>query len=610
MADCLTHRGPDEAGFYQNPHRNLALAFRRLSIIDLDTGSQPMTDETQTLHLICNGEIYNYKSLRTELARQGHQFKTQGDIEPIIHLYQQYKLNFINYLDGFFALALYDSQKEKLILAVDPVGKKPLYYSVQGDFLVFASELKAIKSVFPNTSINNEALIDYLRFGYIPAPQTIHQNIFKLPPGCILELDLNDLRRKNMTTLPPAHVYYQPGCQKFTGQPTAACAELSILLNNAVTKRLVADVPVGVLLSGGLDSSIITALAGRSSSTPIKTFSVGFKDERYNELPLAGLVARKFKTDHTELTIEPDIEHLLDLVTNLYDEPFADSSAIPTYLICKEAAKHVKVVLTGDGGDEAFCGYDRYRGFAITSFMAKLKMRPVGSFFEQFLPWPGPEQRSRKARLWRMFRALRYSPAMQYSMLMRIFYEGQLRSVLGPDLKTILKQHPDTLALCLDSQTDTHNMIEKANICDIKNYLPGDLLVKIDRASMANSIETRSPMLDRSLLEFTRSLPISMRCNVFQGKKILRKTFGYLLPDELLNAPKRGFGVPLGSWLRNQLRPQMESVLNRHCRLIDHGLADSMSLVRLQAEHLAGLFDHSARLWSLMVLETFLQKNG
>jgi asparagine synthase (glutamine-hydrolysing) len=609
MADRLAHRGPDDTGFYQNPTQQLAFAFRRLSIIDLDTGSQPLTDETGSLHLICNGEIYNFQTLRTQLTHQDHQFKTKGDIEPIIHLYQQQGLAFLNHLDGFFSLALYDSQNEKLILAVDPMGKKPLYYGLRGDFLVFASELKAITSAFPETSIENSALVDYLRFGYIPAPATIYKNTFKLSPGCVLELDLNELRQKNIIALPPAHRYYQPDRQKFTGQFDAACSELSMHLNNAVTKRLVADVPVGVLLSGGLDSSIITALAARTSSSPIRTFSVGFRDELYNELPLARLVAEKYKTDHTELLVEPDITQILDLAVNLYDEPFADSSAIPTYLICREAAKHVKVVLTGDGGDEAFCGYDRYRGFAITSFLAKLKMRPVGSFFEQFLPWPGPEQRSRKARIWRMIRALRYSPAVQYSMLMRIFYEGQLKSVMGPELKAILQSHPDLLAECIDSQTDTHSMIEKANTCDIRTYLPGDLLVKVDRASMACSIETRSPMLDHALIEFAQSLPVSMRCDLFHGKKILRNAFGHLLPDELLQAPKRGFGVPMGNWLRGPLRSQMESILNRHCRLLSQGLADPMSLVRLQAEHIAGLFDHSARLWSLLVLETFLQKH-
>lgn len=609
MAQRLTHRGPDDAGIYHDPHHRIALAFRRLSIIDLDTGRQPLADETQTLHLICNGEIYNFQSLRTKLTRQGHHFKTQGDIEPIVHLYQQYGLAFLNHLDGFFALALYDNQNEKLILAVDPVGKKPLYYGVQGDFLVFASELKAITSVFPDNSINNVALIDYLRFGYIPAPHTIDKNIYKLPPGCCLNLNLNEFRQKNLTALPPAYHYYQPCKQNFTNSVTSAASELSILLNNAVAKRLVADVPVGVLLSGGLDSSIITALASRASSIPIRTFSVGFKDERYNELPLARLVAKKYKTDHTEVVVEPDVTQILDLATTLYDEPFADSSAIPTYLICKEAAKHVKVILTGDGGDEAFCGYDRYRGFVMTTFLAKLKMRSLGSFFEQFLTWPGPQQRSRRARLWRMIRALRFNPAMQYSHLMRIFYEGHLNSLLGEELKSHLKTHPDILALCLESQTDTSSMIEKANTCDIKTYLPGDLLVKIDRASMANSIETRSPMLDRSLLEFARSLPTSIRCDLFHGKKILRQALGHLLPDELLKAPKRGFGVPLGDWLRGPLRLQMESVLTRRCRLISQGFIEPMPLMRLQAEHLAGLFDHSARLWSLMVLENFLQKH-
>jgi asparagine synthase (glutamine-hydrolysing) len=609
MTQRLTHRGPDEGGLYADPTGRAVLGFRRLSIIDLATGRQPLANEDESIHLICNGEIYNFQSLRASLEREGHQFRTAGDIEPIVHLYEEHGSRFLDYLDGFFALAMFDARRRKLILAIDRVGKKPLYYAFQKGLLYFASELKAVTAIIPETSIDNTSLVDYLRLGYIPAPNTIYTGIQKLPPGHKLEIDLNYHSQLLNRDVPPPIRYYTPSPTAYEGTFDEAKSQLSDLLTRAVEKRLIADVPVGVLLSGGLDSAIVTALASKSASSPIKTFSVGFKNELYNELPLAKLVAERYKTDHTELMVEPDAEAALDLVANVYDEPFADSSAIPTYLVCQKARELVTVVLTGDGGDEAFAGYDRYRGFAITSFLSKLKMNPIGEFLSRFLTCPGPEQRSRRARAWRMIQALRVSPGMQYSLLMRLFYEDQLRRFVGPALREEFTRRPDLIAQCIDGSMAVKSPIEKANLCDVKTYLPGDLLVKMDRASMANSLEARSPMLDVAVLEFAHSLPIRFRCDRHQGKKILRSAFAPLLPPELLTAPKRGFGVPLADWLRGPLKSQMESILNPHSRLIQQGLFTPAALTRLQTEHHAGQFDHSARLWSLMVLEKFLDQH-
>jgi asparagine synthase (glutamine-hydrolysing) len=603
MADCLRHRGPDDEGLFISSDKRAALAFRRLAIIDLSTGRQPIANEDNTLHILCNGEIFNYKSLRTSLEKQNHHFTTAGDIEPILHLYEERGPQFLDALDGFFALAILDERAKKLTLAVDRYGKKPIYLGVQDGVLYFASELKAIKSVITKTCIDKNAVVDYLRFGYVPAPGTIYEKIYKLPPGHKLEIDLT------RPDLPSPTCYYRLAPDHFDGSYDHAKRILSDLFPQAVEKRLMADVPLGMLLSGGLDSSIITAIAARLVKGPIKTFSVGFKNDLYNELPLARLVASRYKTDHTEIMVSPDVEGLLELVLQIYDEPFADSSAIPTYLVCQKAREFVKVALTGDGGDEAFTGYDRYRGFAITSLLAKLKLKPIGGFLSGFFTWPGPEQRSKRARFWRMIRAMRFSQPMQYSFFMRLFYEYQLRSLAGPELKPILASHDDFVAQTLISLAEKNGAAEKANLTDIATYLPGDLLVKMDRASMAVSLETRSPMLDKAVMEFAHSLPRAYRCDRRHGKKILRDTFGELLPPELLRAPKRGFGVPMGEWLRTSLRGQMESILNPHCRLIQEGYFAQISLVRLQAEHLAGLFDHSARLWSLMVLETFLGKN-
>ncbi len=610
MAETLVHRGPDEAGLYVDPDRQLALAFRRLAIIDLPTGRQPLANEDGCIHAICNGEIYNFKKLRENLLAAGHQFTSAGDIEPIVHLYENHGMKFLDRIDGFFALALADLRRRKIILAVDRAGKKPLYYTSIDNQLYFASELKAIRKICSTSKIDKAALIDYFRFGYVPAPETIFSGIFKLPPGHCLQLDLNYHRQLKNKTLPVATRYYHPHTVSFDSDYHAAKSKLTCLLRDAVTKRLVADVPLGILLSGGIDSSIVTALAAQNSSSPVKTFSVGFKSRLYNELPLANLVARRYKTDHTELMVEPDVESMLDMVAAIYDEPFADSSAIPTSLICRQASVHVRVVLTGDGGDEAFCGYDRYRALAITSFLSKLGARPFGKLIERFIPRPGAELRSRKTRFWRLVRALRFSPARQYSMLLQVFFDRQLENLLGPELKPELTSRIDFIAQLVDGCTDSLSMIEKANRCDLDAYLPGDLLVKIDRASMASSLEARSPFLDTKLLEFAHSLPLRYRCSIRQGKRILRDTFCHLLPPELLAAPKRGFGVPMGDWLRGPLQPQMRQILGPGCRIVKTGLVDNVYLVRLLAEHLNGMYDHSARIWSLMILEKFLHQGA
>ncbi|MFA5863712.1 MAG: asparagine synthase (glutamine-hydrolyzing) [Phycisphaerae bacterium] len=606
MCDCLVHRGPDAYAEYADKTGLAILGFRRLSIIDLDTGMQPIANEDRSIHVVCNGEIYNFQSLRAELSRKGHQFTTVGDIEPVVHLYEEYGADFLNRLDGFFALALYDEKKQKLLLAVDRVGKKPIYYTTDGNCLYFASELKSIRSVLANLQIKKSSLIDYLRFGYIPAPDTAFAHVYKIPPGHKLEVHLDYQRRLKNPAVPPPTPYYHPRSSVFTENYGEAKSELTSLLTQAVSKRLIADVPLGILLSGGIDSSIVTALASMSSNIPIKTFSVGFKSELYNELPLAGLVAKKYHTDHTELIVEPEIEMMLDLVGSTYDEPFADSSAIPTYLICKRAAKFVRVVLTGDGGDEAFCGYDRYRAFAVTSLLGKLK---IGKLFQWMISTPGQELRSTKTRLWRLFQTLSLPTAHQYSMMMRLFYEQQLSNLLGRQLKPELMGHPDFIAQTIDSFTHLTTPAQKANLCDYLTYLPGDLLVKIDRASMANSLETRAPLLDHALLEFAHSLPTHFKMNLYKGKTILRNTFSHLLPPELLTAPKRGFGVPLGQWLRGPLKNQMGQILNKNSQIVKGEFVDPSCLTKLSQEHLAGQFDHSARLWSLMVLEKFLQKN-
>ncbi len=611
MSQTLVHRGPDDVGLYMNEYDNIALAFRRLSIIDLQTGSQPIANEDNSVHLICNGEIYNFKTLRKQLIEREHTFKTSGDIEPIIHLYEEFGYDFLEHIDGFFALALYDSKKKTLILSVDRFGKKPIYYTIIDRTLFFASELKAIKQVLSGSQLDKHALIDYLRFGYIPAPSTIYENVRKLPPGHVLIV-----RQKYYATMPelkapPAKRYYQIPLKPFNGTYSQALEIIKTLTTRAVEKRLVADVPLGVLLSGGLDSSIITALAGNITGQRIKTFSVGFSHERYNELPLARLIAEKYNTEHTELMIdvEDDLNALLESILNVYDEPFADSSAIPMRKISQIAKQSVKVALTGDGGDETFMGYDRYRAIMIANVFSRICPDSISRLLGKAISAPGQEYRSVRTRLWRVINAFKLLPAEQYSMFMRIFYEHQLACLLTDEMNDIREAKHDLIAQTFDSFCNIKSSAIKANLTDIFTYLPGDLLTKADRASMSASLELRSPFLDYHLMEFAKSLRRSWHMNLIKGKKLLRDAFSCLVPNEILSAPKRGFGVPLGDWLRNKLKTQMLGILRKDCMLVEYNLIKPDFMKTLQSEHISGLFDNSQRLWTLMLLEKFLQEN-
>ncbi len=608
---ALKHRGPDETGKYVNQIDNVALSFTRLAIIDLQTGSQPISNEDSSVHLICNGEIYNFKSLTQQLAQRGHIFKTAGDIEPIVHLYEEFGYDFIQHIDGFFALALYDTNNKTLVLSVDRFGKKPLYYTIANRSLYFASELKAIIEADKSSKIDKTAIVDYLRFGYIPAPSTIYSNIKKIPPGHLLIVRQNHYYRHSnlLFKSPNAKRYYQLKPQNFTGNYGQAIDKIRTLAEHSVEKRLIADVPVGVLLSGGLDSSIITALASNITGQRIRTFSVGFDEKLYNELPLAKLIAKKYNTEHTELRInmEKDINNLLDDVLAAYDEPFADSSAIPMLKISQITAEHVKVALTGDGGDEAFMGYDRYRAFIITNFISRICPHTFFKFLNNPNLTPGKEFRSLRTRIWRFVKSLALTPAEQYSMFMRIFFEYQLIYLLSDELNEIRRTRFDLIAQTVDSFCNIKSSALKANLTDIITYLPCDLLTKADRASMSASLELRSPFLDYNLMEFCKSLKTRWHIDIFKGKKLLRAAFGDLLVPEILAAPKRGFAVPLGAWLRDKLKIQMQEILNKNCMLVECNLIKPDYLLKLQSEHITGEFDNAYRLWSLMILEKFLQ---
>jgi len=601
MGQALEHRGPDDKGLYVDPENRMALAFRRLSIIDLGGGHQPMPNEDKTIWAACNGEIYNFQQLRSELIDSGHQFSTNSDTEVIVHLYEQFGWQCLGKLGGMFALAIWDQQIGRLILAVDRAGKKPLYYTQAAGRFAFASELKSLERWDDfNGRLDHTSLLEYLAYGYIGPQRSIYKDLWKLPPGHFLSLS-----SQNGRWVVPTR-YWQMPRTRFTGSYQDARVVLEEKLAQAVRLRLVSDVPLGVLLSGGLDSSIVTALTTRASSKPGRTFSAGVEAEKYNELPLARMMAQHVGTDHTELMIKPpDAQQLQDIATG-FDEPFADSSAIPTYLICQLTRQHVTVALAGDGGDELFGGYRRHRAARV---LRRIRQVAGGSLLGQLDKLlPASEYRS-AASYFKRFAVASGAKTVgsAYSSLVGVFQQPALGAILGPALQESAANYRDQIAILFDSNTFGNDPAGMAMWADFNNYLPGDLLVKIDRASMANALECRSPLLDTDVTEFAFSLPVRWRAGLLVGKKILRDTFGKLLPAELLNAPKRGFGVPIGSWLRGPMHNLLHEFLEKP-QAVQAELLDGGAVQQLIDQHLAGRADNGHQLWSLLVLEMFLRR--
>lgn len=601
MGQALEHRGPDDEGLYVDPENRMALAFRRLSIIDLGGGHQPMSNEDKTIWVACNGEIYNFQQLRSELIDSGHQFSTNSDTEVIVHLYEQFGWQCLGKLGGMFALAIWDQQIGRLILAVDRAGKKPLYYTQAAGRFAFASELKSLERWDDfDGRLDHTSLLEYLAYGYIGPQRSIYKDLWKLPPGHFLSLSSQNGR----WTVPTR--YWQMPRTRFRGSYQDACVVLEEKLARAVRLRLISDVPLGVLLSGGLDSSIVTALTARASSKPVRTFSAGFEAEKYNELPLARIMAQHVGTDHTELMIKPpDAQQLLDIATG-FDEPFADSSAIPTYLICQLTRQHVTVTLAGDGGDELFGGYRRHRAARV---LRRVRQVAGGSLLGQIDKLlPASEYRSAASYLKRFALASKARTlGSAYSSLVGVFQQPALGAILGPALQESAANYRDQIAILFDSHTFSSDPAGMAMWADFNNYLPGDLLVKIDRASMANALECRSPLLDTDVTEFAFSLPARWRAGLLTGKKILRDTFGKLLPSEVLKAPKRGFGVPIGSWLRGPMQNLLHELLDKP-QAVQSELLDGGAVQQLIDQHLAGRADNGHQLWSLLVLEMFLRR--
>ena len=597
MCDLVRHRGPDDEGYHVDG--GCALGMRRLSIIDLSTGHQPIANEDRTLWVVFNGEIYDYQRLREDLARRSHCLATQSDTEVVIHLYEQEGPEGLRRLRGMFAYAIWDARRRELFLARDRFGKKPLYYSILPQGIYFASELKCLRAAGVPMDLDEQALRLYFQFSYIPEPWSAFRAVRKLPPGSWLVYDSQgNVRRGVYWRLPPPAEKRTPGDTEH-----AACARIRQAFDEAVRVRMVADVPLGAFLSGGLDSSSVVASMALQSPEPVKTFSIGFREEGFNELPYAGMVARQYRTQHHEILVEPGSVSLVDRLVRHFDEPFGDSSAIPTFIVSEFAARHVKVVLTGDGGDELFAGYDSFRVIQRNRRWDLLPQaaRRMLSALASVLPYSAPGKHylrmiSRTTPLERYFET-NYA---HYFLRQRLLQPGWM---LPEDDARLIGQ----MAHCL--LPPSADVITQALYFESTSNLPGDMLVKVDRMSMANSLEVRCPLLDHHLAEVAARCPHEWKIRGNQGKHILIQALGDRLPRALLDRPKAGFGVPLALWFRRQLREYLWDHLTSP-GFLNRGIVRPGFVRTLLAEHDSGRRDNSHWLWTLLMLEAWYRHLG
>lgn len=597
-ADAIRHRGPDHGATGQ--WGKCTLGNRRLRVIDLATGDQPVANEDGSIVAVFNGELYNFRSLREELEQQGHKLSGTGDTPTIPHLYEQYGDRFVDHLDGMFALALWDARRERLLLARDRFGKKPLLWTRLADrSLAFASELKALLA-FPGVcrAVSLERLDAYLALGYVPGTETAITGIRRLAPGCLLVAEQGEIRTERYWRLDAS-----------SAGPREEADWLEAVrdgVRSAVRKRLVSDVPLGALLSGGIDSSIVVAVMARESAEPVRTFSVGFEDRRYDERRHARLVSERYGTIHEELLLEPDAAALIPRLVEAYDEPFGDTSALPTFLVCEHARRFVTVALAGDGGDEIFGGYERYRAHGLAERLDRLPRlaTAVAARGLRLVPSARTEPRSAAFRAARFLDTAGLDPAERYGRLMEMFPPG-LRSDLWTD---------DALAEIgsLRSAGELLGPPRAAGIAglqliDVETYLPDDLLFKADIASMAHSLELRAPFLDHHLAELALSMPDGLKLQGSRGKVALRRAFADDLPPEILERGKAGFGVPVSRWFREELRDTAADVLlDTSTRRRGQFRADAVE--RLLASHASGRADHGERIWSLLMLELWQRR--
>jgi asparagine synthase (glutamine-hydrolysing) len=604
MVGTLIHRGPDDEGLWFAP--GIALGMRRLAIIDLTGGQQPMTNEDETLRLVFNGEIYNFRELRSDLIQRGHSFRTQSDTEVLLHLYEEMGPTCVERLRGMFAFALWDASRKSLFLARDRMGKKPLFYWHRDGLFLFASEIKALLC-HPAVSRDPdwEAFHHYLAFGYTPAERSIFDGIAKLPPAHTAILQDDAVTLHQYWTLPHGDSILDDHASAHE-----VASRVRHALREAVRLRLESDVPLGVFLSGGIDSSAVVASMREVTSQRIATFSIGFgrSAPSFDELPYARMVAQRFETDHTEEILEPKVVDLLPSIIHHFDEPFADSSAIPTFVVAQATARYVKVVLSGIGGDETFGGYPRYLGLRLSERFARIPRR-LRSILSTIVPHMVPDsEASRNLGDWtrRFFLGVEQPLPDRYLGWTRFFDEAYLGRLARPDLRELWRTNAETHQRTAFADHAFDDPVDGAFRVDLTTYLPDDLLAMADRMSMAHSLELRAPFCDHRVVEESLRIPPSMKIPGFRLKGMLKAAFADTLPPQILSHRKQGFMIPLGRWLRTDLRDMMEDLLAPD-QVLTRGLFVPDAVEALKREHLGGTRSHSDRLWTLMMAELWMR---
>jgi len=601
MADAVRHRGPDDDGFYLNGP--VGLGMRRLSIIDLAGGAQPIHNQDRSAWIVFNGEIYNYRQLRDQLEKLGHTFYTNSDTEAIIHAYDQYGADCPEHLRGMFAFAIWDERTQELFLARDRVGKKPVLYAQVNGQLVFGSEFSALLQ-HPDIGkdIDFEALNHYLSFMCVPAPLTAYREIRKLEPGHSLRYRKGEIRIER---------YWQPDFSRKVDISEQEAGEEAIkILRDAVKVRLMSEVPLGAFLSGGIDSSAVVALMSEESSAPVKTFSIGFEEQEFSELQHARRVAAHVGADHHEFIVRPDALEVLPILVEHYGEPYADSSAVPTYYVARETRKHVTVALNGDGGDESFAGYERYAAMRLAEKYHRIPAVLRDTVLRQAIElMPSSETKRGRVRDVKRFVEAASLPKVERYLRWLSVFDSQAKQDLCTD-NFRQKTQAHSPAGIIDpwfARANGSGIVDAALLTDIMTYLPNDLLVKVDIATMANSLEARSPFLDHHVIEFAASLPEKYKLRGLTTKYLLKQVLKKLLPAENVDRRKMGFGVPIGHWFRGKLQPFLrETILSESA--LKRGLFKPDAVKRLVELHTRSERDYSHQLWTLLMLELWFRR--
>jgi len=597
MTDSIIHRGPDDEGYYIK--NNVGLGFRRLSIIDLKSGHQPLSNFDKSIWITFNGEIYNFKELKSDLLKKGYKFRTNSDTEVIVNLYEEYGENCVHYLRGMFAFVIWDERQKQLFGARDRFGIKPFYYYIDKEKFVWGSEIKAInKAKGINKEIDLSALDLYLTYGYITHGKSIFTEIKKLPQAHYFTIDLNKNNRFNSVQY--WDIYFQPDVYKTEEEWLEV---IDCTLSESVKLRLMSDVPLGAFLSGGIDSSSIVALMSKYSSKPVKTFSIGFKESKYNELHYARQIAERYKTDHHEMIVEPESIELLPKLVKAYDEPFADSSAIPTYYVSKFAREYVTVVLSGDGGDELFAGYNSY-----------LKLKNIyrynimPHYFNKYF-WGGinniiPHRIKGKGITY--FLSKNKNNVGAYFSL---WTEKERSKLYKPDILQILKNSKgESYKKSIIENSSSNDFITKMQELDMRTYLVDDILTKVDRVSMQNSLEVRVPILDHKFAELSFQIPSNLKLKGNQNKYILTKAMSKYLPQKILTHKKHGFSIPLRLWFKDDLKDYINNRLNSGNNFVCDYL-NNKYISKITYDHNIGQRDFSQKIWSLLFLDLWLENN-